>query len=138
MERATNGNFIRDFSPSSWNRAGPDGFGACLSVGWRNANQTDPEVVRRLRLPGVLRDAILRFPFPSSAAAAVAASGYLSIYTPPFSPIFRRGGDTNEEERRKRCQAGSIATRDRDVKGGRLTNGQKTFFVFSSLASRGC
>ena len=102
MERATNGNFIRDFSPSSWNRAGPDGFGACLSIGWRNANQTDPEVLRRLRLPGVLRDAILRFPFPSSAAAAVAASGYLSIYTPPFSPIFRRGGDTNEEERRER------------------------------------
>ena len=74
----------------------------------------------------------------AAAAAAVAASGYLSIYPPRFLRYSAAGGIQTRKregrgERAKRCQAGSIATRDRDVEEagrqerGRLTNGQKQF-----------
>ena len=139
---------------SRWIRGvsvGRDGTGGTRSgVGRRkNANQTDPEVRRRR----VMRDAILWFPFPSSAVAA--ASGYLSIY-PPFSPIFRRGEDTNEEERggereregereevsggvdrypRSRC-GGKRQEEEEAEAGWQANKWPETFFVFSSLLSR--
>ena len=58
---------------------------------------------------------------------------------PVFSDILPRGRYKRGRERResgRRCQAGSIATRDRDVEAGRLTNGQK-HFPSQPLASGG-
>ena len=102
------------------------------------------------------RDAILWFPFPSILGGGGGGGGggscgiWISLnLSPPFSPIFRRGRDTNEEERGERGESeevsGGVDRYPRSRCGGGRQAGErqankwpKTVFVFSSLAFRGC